>query len=98
MSDRNSDGIKILGKPVIISMKDFFLKSELYQIPPYQRQYTWGIRQVQEFWQDIFKTVDFEYTNSKLEVISVREHFLGNLFLRTQKHSNLYRSLVNHLS
>lgn len=84
MSDRNSDGIKILGKPVIISMKDFFLKSELYQIPPYQRQYTWGLRQVDDYWNDIFKTlnVTFNLETSEIDIEVIREHFLGNVFLR----------------
>jgi uncharacterized protein with ParB-like and HNH nuclease domain len=84
MSDRNSDGIKILGKPVIISMKDFFLKSELYQIPPYQRQYTWGLRQVDDYWNDIFKTLNvaFNLETSEIDIEVIREHFLGNVFLR----------------
>lgn len=89
MKNNESEQINILGEPKIVSMKDFFMLSMEYQIPPYQRQYTWGVRQVQDFWQDIFKTVDFEFSQSKFDIKKLREHFLGNVFLRTQKGSNL---------
>jgi len=88
MSGNKSERIRILGNPEILTLKDFFLESSYYQIPPYQRQYTWGIRQVDDFWNDLFKTVGFSYENSKIEVQFVREHFLGNVFLKTQKDSN----------
>lgn len=88
MSKNKSEAINILGKPQILTMKDFFLESNSYQIPAYQRQYTWGIRQVEDFWNDLFKTVGYEFVDSKLEVKFVREHFLGNVFLKTQKESS----------
>ena len=88
MKKDSPDQIKILGNPEIVSMKEFFMLANEFQIPPYQRQYTWGVRQVKDFWQDIFKTVDFEFSESKLGVTILREHFLGNLFLRTQMGSS----------
>lgn len=58
------------------SIKDILTLQRKYIIPRYQREYSWEIEQVEEFWKDI--TEQFDY---KTEEYTTRDYFIGSFVL-----------------
>lgn len=72
------DNEKII-KTVQIYFIDFFTEYFKILIPPYQRPYTWGTQQVQDFLDDIFETITLD--GNKKPTLR-RQHFMGNVFVK----------------
>ena len=58
------------------SVKDILTLQRKYVIPRYQREYSWDIEQVEEFWKDITEQFDYEK-----EIFNTRDYFIGSFVL-----------------
>lgn len=64
--------------PTSLSLGELFTNGEpLYQIPDYQRPYSWGDEQVEQLWDDL-RTA---YLNNKDDKESDANYFLGSLII-----------------
>lgn len=72
-------------KPSTESFLGYLRIPERIIIPPYQRPYTWGIKNVKDFWNDIFLCLDVEKNNNRLIYRKKKDnnsHFLGTLYVQ----------------
>src|SRR3712207_6388499 len=64
--------------PQSMSLSEIFTdKDPIYQIPDYQRQYSWKDEQVTQLWDDIYEA----YLNNKDESTMDTNYFLGSLIV-----------------
>lgn len=64
--------------PVSLSLSDVFTNGDpIYQIPDYQRPYSWVDEQVEQLWEDIYEAYE---NNSEDETIDAN-YFLGSLIV-----------------
>jgi uncharacterized protein with ParB-like and HNH nuclease domain len=63
-----------------------YLKTpERIVIPPYQRPYTWGVKNVNDFWNDIFLCLEEVKKDNKVTFKKKRDnntHFLGTIYVQ----------------
>lgn len=56
-----------------------YLQENIYQIPEYQREYSWEESQLSDFWEDLLKIKDED-----------RHHFFGQIVLNENNDGNVY--------
>ncbi|RFE01343.1 DUF262 domain-containing protein [Streptococcus parauberis] len=59
-----------------ILVKDFFSNNRKYIIPRYQREYSWGTEQLEDFYKDVVNNAEFNSNGSKHN-----DYFFGTIML-----------------
>lgn len=63
-------------KPESLAVKDLFgNNNSLFQIPSYQRPYSWGDEQVEKLWEDLYDAYQNNRADSKVD----SQYFLGSI-------------------
>lgn len=71
-------------KPQSLSISEVFLNNDpIYQIPDYQRQYSWKDEQVVQLWEDIYGA----FLNNKDDNTTDTNYFLGSLIVISKGNS-----------
>lgn len=77
MVANNIDRIKIMEfNADKILVKDFFSNNRKYIIPRYQREYSWGTEQLEDFYKDVVNNAEFNSNGSKHN-----DYFFGTIML-----------------
>jgi len=72
-------------KPSTESFLGYLKIPERIIIPPYQRPYTWGLKNVNDFWNDIFLCLEEEKKDNRIIYRKKRynnTHFLGTIYVQ----------------
>lgn len=68
-------------EPATVTLQD--LMSGKFQVPDYQRDYSWRQEQVVALWEDLVSTASDAFTGAGLPVASPMPHFMGPVVLQS---------------
>lgn len=85
MEDRSMHEFKNYIVPSTESFLEYLKSPDRIVIPPYQRPYTWGTKNVKDFWDDIFLCLEEVKKDNRIVLKKKKEdnsHFLGTIYVQ----------------